>query len=121
MPRLSKLREKTEPFRVEILGEAITGRYRRYAMTGKRLDELTMEILADGNARKANAEAVAVMVAEWDLLGEDDKPIALEAEMLMTEVPPRVLSDFLVGLGSQQSPPEPSSSRSGGSFGAEDE
>ena len=121
MPRLSKLREKTEPFRVEILGDAITGRYRPYAITGKRLDELTEQIIADGDARKTNAQTIAEMISEWDLEGENGKPIALEAEAIMAEIPPRLTTEILVGLGSQQSPPEKNSPRSRGSFGAEDE
>ena len=118
MPRLSKLRERLEPFKIEIAGETISGHYRPYSITGKRLEELTKRIADDGNATKANAEAIAELVADWDLMGEDDKPIALDVETLAENVPPSILTLILVGLGNQQAPPARSSRNLRGSFGA---
>lgn len=126
MPRLSKLVKTTEPFSVTVFGETITGRYRPYVMTGKHVDEIAK---AAEKATKASteqeayvyAQGLADMISEWDLVGDDEKPIPLTREAIRKELPLRLMIDILQGVVKAQSPPAVSSGRSRGSFGAEDD
>lgn len=114
MPRLSTIQKKTEPFRAEICGEKVCGKYRPAVWTASFVDEL--EKLSDA---RHGAEMLAQSITEWDLLGDDDKPIALDAETIYQIVPLVIQKAILEAIRRDQEPGNESSGTSRGSFGRE--
>lgn len=111
--RLSVIRELTKAFTAEICGEKITGTFYPANMSGERLDQLR-----EMETNRSNAELLSEVIADWDITGDDDKPLAIDADVIMSTIPYRVVSAIIGGIHEAQSPPASKSETSKGSFRA---
>jgi len=73
--KLSDLQKQTRPLTLDFSGEQINVIYRPGAIT----PALTARFVD-----MSNAEAVPIIVAEWDILGDDGQPLPVTAEICET-------------------------------------
>ena len=111
MPRLSVIKEKTEPFKAMICGETIEGRYKPAIWTASFVDEIGKV----SDARQG-AEMIAASIAEWDLLDDKDSPIALDVETIYHDVPLAIQKAILEAVVKAQAPGNAPAGSSSGSF-----
>lgn len=60
---------------------------------------------------EANAQHAVRAIVDWDLLGDDDKKIPVEADHIRTMVPTNVLTDIITAIGKARSKVGPTKKR----------
>lgn len=103
--RISDLRKETRPASFEWEGETVNLKYRPGAVTAQ------MQMSAAGIATVGDnaemvveyvggyIEAMALLVAEWDVLGEDGKPLPITVETMETLTLPFLFAMFGAIMG----------------------
>ena len=81
--KLSEIQKNKRTCTMEFGGETAKVVYRPAAMTPESEDEFKTA-LESGRSGDALAGMLANMLVEWDVLGEDDKPISVEYQVLRT-------------------------------------
>jgi hypothetical protein len=91
MPKLSTFRNATRPLVIDTgdPDEPLTVRYRPRALTPRLAEQLTQDTSDESNIART-CKWLELIVAEWDLLGDDGQPIPL-TEAAMQDVPLDVL------------------------------
>lgn len=117
MPRVSKIRNRTEEFDVEIGTDHVKGHYYPSRMTPKDVDDLVKLSQSDDlQAGDMMAETACKIIADWDLLDDEDGVIPMEKEAVYLNVPNDVLVTIIKKIRENQAPGKPSSGDSSGSF-----
>lgn len=123
MAKLGIIKEKTKRFPITISEETINIEVYANKWTGEFVDALP-EKLADGRQGMGIAEVIAETVASWDLeydpaldFDSEGRPmvgmVPLDAKVLFTQIPIKILSEIMAGIRNTMSPNEPTSPSSG--------
>jgi hypothetical protein len=97
---------ESDPFWVEYLPNNIT------ADMEDELDDVIGRLNADKGQLRALAELFAVIVSDWDVIGDDGEPVPCDVDHLV-KVPSAFLSAVSVAIFQDQQPPPEASRPSG--------
>lgn len=99
--QLSQLKANTRTIIVPYYGDTVTVTYRPSVLTPARESAIREGVQAGDNAPMLSA--IAEMVIEWDVMGEDGEPLARTPQVLET-LPSALLSAIFGEIGEDMSP-----------------
>jgi hypothetical protein len=115
MPKLAQLLKDRRTLKISLgEGETLVVTYRPGAITPATHD-VTMDLVEQQRQPAALAKSLALVIIDWDLIGDDDQPYPVTEEALRA-LPMSFLSDVFQAIQEDLSPNAAKSEGSGGSF-----
>lgn len=114
MAKLSTLKKRVRPFRVDIDGEVIIGKFYPGVYTPRFEEDLNSIDESSPDANRVVARKLCALVAEWDLTNDDESLLPISEETLC-DVSYDVQMAIMVEIG-KNIVPNPKASVSTGSF-----
>lgn len=98
MAKLSKLKNRTRAFEVNVDGEVVKGLFYPGVYTPKFEEELNSIQEDDPEANRVLAKKLCALVAEWDLEEDDGSKVPISVEQLI-DIPYDVLIGIMMEIG----------------------
>ena len=99
--QLSQLKANTRTVVVAYYDDTVTVRYQPSVLTPNR--EAAIKAAASDNDNTAMLEAISEMVLEWDVLGDEGKPLPRTVDVLR-ELPNAFLTAIFQSIGEDMAP-----------------